>query len=152
MCELQDKIKKDIIEALKSKNEAKVTTLRMLQAAIQYKFIENKKEDLKEEDVLQVLKKQVKQIQDSIEAFTKGNRNDLVKKEEASLNILKDYLPPQASSEEINQVVLKVIEDINPQGPADFGKVMKEVMSAIKGKADGKDVSVAVKQALSSDK
>ena len=132
MCELQDKIKKDIIEALKSKNEAKVTTLRMLQAAIQYKFIENKKEELKEEDVLQILKKQVKQIQDSIEAFTKGNRDDLVKKEETSLNILKDYLPPQASLEEINQIVIKVIEDLNPQGPEDFGKVMKEVMSALK--------------------
>jgi len=152
MCELQDKIKKDIIESLKSKNEAKVTTLRMFQAAIQNKFIENKKEDLKEEDVLQILKKQVKQIQDSIEAFTKGNRDDLVKKEETSLNILKDYLPPQASLEEINQIVIKVIEDLNPQGPEDFGKVMKEVMSALKGKADGKDVSAAVKQALSSDK
>ena len=113
---------------------------------------ENKKEDLKEEDVLQILKKQVKQIQDSIEAFTKGNRDDLVKKEETSLNILKDYLPPQASLEEINQIVIKVIEDLNPQGPEDFGKVMKEVMSALKGKADGKDVSAAVKQALSSDK
>ena len=152
MDELQKKIKCDVIESLKSKNEARVMTLRMLQAAIQQKFIENKKEELKEEDVLQVLKKQVKQIHDSIEAFTKGDRNDLVKKEEVSLSILKEYLPPQASQEEIEQVVSKAIKDVSPQGPADFGKVMKEAMSALKGKADGKDVSAAVKQALSSDK
>jgi hypothetical protein len=148
MAELQDKIKKDVIVALKNKDEARVTTLRMLQAAIQQKFIENKKEELKEEDVLQVLKKQVKQIQDSIEAFTKGNRNDLVEKERISLDILKDYLPPQANPEEIKQIILKVVEEVNPQGPADFGKVMKEAMSALKGKADGKDVSAAVKEVL----
>jgi hypothetical protein len=148
MAVLQDKIKKDVIVALKNKDEARVTTLRMLQAAIQQKFIENKKEELKEEDVLQVLKKQIKQIQDSIEAFTKGNRNDLVEKERISLDILKDYLPPQAKPEEIKQIILKVVEEINPQGPADFGKVMKEAMSALKGKADGKDVSAAVKEVL----
>jgi hypothetical protein len=148
MTVLQDKIKKDVIVALKNKDEARVTTLRMLQAAIQQKFIENKKEELKEEDVLQVLKKQIKQIQDSIEAFTKGNRNDLVEKERISLDILKDYLPPQAKPEEIKQIILKVVEEINPQGPADFGKVMKEAMSALKGKADGKDVSAAVKEVL----
>jgi hypothetical protein len=152
MAVLQDKIKKDVIVALKNKDEARVTTLRMLQAAIQQKFIENKKEELKEEDVLQVLKKQVKQIQDSIEAFAKGNRNDLVEKERISLDILKDYLPPQANPEEIKQIILKVVEEINPQGPADFGKVMKEAMSALKGKADGKDVSAAVKEVLSKDK
>ena len=148
MAELQDKIKKDIIEALKNKDEVRVTTLRMLKAAIEQKFIENGREELKEEDVLQALRKQVKQIQDSIDAFTNGNRNDLVKKEETSLSILKDYLPPQASLEEIKAVILEIIDEINTQGPADFGKVMKKTMAALKGKADGKDVSVIVKQVL----
>ena len=148
MTDLEDKIKKDTIEALKNKDGVRVTTLRMLQAAIQRKSIENRKEELKEEDVLQVLKKQVKQIKDSIEAFTNGNRNDLVEKEKVSLNILKDYLPPQASFEEIKEVVLKIKDEINPQLPADFGKVMKEAMAALKGKADGKDVSVIIKQVL----
>ncbi len=148
MTDLEDKIKKDTIEALKNKDGVKVTTLRMLQAAIQRKAIENRKEELKEEDVLQVLKKQVKQIKDSIEAFTNGNRNDLVEKEKVSLSILKDYLPPQASLEEIKEVVLKIKDEINPQLPADFGKVMKEAMAVLKGKADGKDVSVIIKQLL----
>jgi hypothetical protein len=152
MSELQDKIKKDIIEALKNKDEEKVSTLRMLQAALQQKFIENKKEELKEEDVLQVLKKQVKQIQDSIEAFTKGNRQDLAKKEKASLEILNTYLPPQASADEIKEVVLKIKDEIKPQGPADFGKVMKEAMTALKGQADGKEVSLIVKQLLTDNK
>ena len=148
MTDLQDKIKKDTIEALKNKDEIKVITLRMLQAAIQRKSIENRKEELKEEDVLRVLKKEVKQIKDSIEAFINGNRNDLVEKEKVSLNILKDYLPPQVSLEEIKEVILKIRDEMNPQLPADFGKVMKEAMTALKGKADGKDVSVVIKQVL----
>ncbi len=148
MTDLQDKIKKDTIEALKNKDEIKVITLRMLQAAIQRKSIENRKEELKEEDVLRVLKKEVKQIKDSIEAFINGNRNDLVEKEKVSLNILKDYLPPQVSLEEIKEVILKIRDEMNPQLPADFGKVMKEAMTALKGKADGKDVSVVIKEVL----
>jgi hypothetical protein len=152
MSDLGNKIKQDIIKALKEKNEAKVSTLRMLQASIQQKSIENKKEELKDNDILLVIKKQVKQIQDSIEAFTKGARNDLAEKEKNSLAILKEYLPPEASDEEIKETVADVVDKLNSEDKPDFGQIMKSAMAALKGKADGKRVSQAVKEMLSDNK
>jgi hypothetical protein len=152
MPDLGNKIKQDMIKALKEKDEAKVSTLRMLQASIQQKSIENRKEELKDDDILLVIKKQVKQIQDSIEAFTKGARNDLAEKEKKSLDILKEYLPPEASDEEIKKTVAGIIDKLSSEDKPDFGEIMKSAMAALKGKADGRRVSQAVKEKLADNK
>ncbi|MCK5306598.1 MAG: GatB/YqeY domain-containing protein [Candidatus Omnitrophica bacterium] len=149
MTGLRDKIEQDIVEALKQKNSAKVSALKMLKAAVEERSIQNKKEELKEEEVLEVVRKQLKQVKESIEAFEKGGRPDLVKKEEVALELLKAYLPPEATVEEITGCVKKVIEEFKPAGGKDFGRVMKEAMMLLKGKADGKLVSRIVKEELS---
>jgi len=148
MARLEKKIKEDLNEALKQKNEDKVSALRLLRAALEEKFIQGGREDLKDEDVIQIIKKETKKIKDSIEAFKKGSRDDLVKKEETALPILKSYLPPESSKEEIQESVKKAIEEVKPQGKKDFGRIMSQVMGKLKGRADGKLVSQLVAKEL----
>lgn len=145
---LEKKIEDDLKEALKSKESVKVSTLRMLKAAVQNKAIERRGEDLKDSDIVEVLKKQVKQHKESIEAFLKGDRKDLVEKEKQELNILAFYMPPELSSDEILKVVLKAVKETDAQGKKDIGKVMKVVMLELKGKADGASVNKIVIEVL----
>lgn len=149
MAKLEEKIKEDLNEALKQKNEDRVSALRLLRAALEEKSIQKKREELKDEDVIQVIKKEARKIQDSIEAFKKGNREDLVRKEELALGVIKEYLPPEASSDEIRGYIRQVIDEVKAEGARDFGRVMKEVMAILKGKADGKRVSKLLKEELS---
>ena len=148
MSDLEKRIKEDLNEALKQKNEDKVSALRLLRAALEEKFIQRGKEDLKDEDVMQIIKKETKKIKDSIEAFKKGKREDLVKKEQIALRVLKDYLPPEASDEEVRKYIKETIDEIKPEGKKDFGRVMSEVMGKLKGRANGKLVSQIVSEEL----
>ena len=144
------KVQDDLLTAAKEKDKNRVSTLRFLTSAIKNKEIElGKRGELSDEQVLQVVSKQAKQRRESIEAFQKAQRNDLVGKEEAELKILSKYLPRQISSEDIKQFVQKTIEEIKPEGPKDIGKVMGAVMNRVKGRADGQLVSSIVKKALS---
>ena len=136
-------------EAMKTKSELKLSVLRMLKSAIKNKQIEFKtQDDLKETQVIQVIKSEAKKRQDSIASYTDGGRQELADKEKQELEILSEYLPEQMSDEAVSAVVKKVVADLGEVGPADFGRVMGAAMKELKGQADGNMVSAAVKKVL----
>lgn len=145
---LKEKLSEDMKQALKSAEKTKLSTLRMLLSAIRYAEIE-KKAELKDEDVLEVVSREIKKRRESIEEYGKGNRPDLVEKEEAEAKILEAYLPPQLTDEEIEAIVKQAIDQVEAMGPADLGKVMGQVMPKVKGKADGKKVNEIARRLLS---
>ncbi len=144
---LIEKIEMDLKNALKSKDQLRVSTLRLLKSAIGYLAIE-KKDDLKDDDVISVIKKQVKQRKDSIEGFKKGNREDLAQKEHSELEILKVYLPEEITPEALSAIIDEAINETGASRPKDMGMVMKAVMAKTKGSADGKAVSSIVNEKL----
>jgi hypothetical protein len=146
---LEEKIFNDYKQALKNKETLRVSTLSFLRASISNALIEKRKKDLDDSEVIGLIKKQVKQRQDSIEQFKKGNRQDLADKETAELEILKSYLPTQLSEDEIKKIIEELIVATGAQGPKDMGKVMKGLMAQTAGQADGKLVSELVKERLS---
>jgi uncharacterized protein YqeY len=146
---LEEKILNDYKEAMKARDTLKSSALSFLRAEMVNLAIAKKKKALEDNDVLAVIRKQIKARQDSIEQFTKGARQDLADKETKELQILKAYLPPELSEEEIKKVIEEAIALTQAQGLKDMGKVMKEVNAKIAGKADGKLVSDLVKQRLS---
>lgn len=146
--ELCARIDNDLKEAMKQRDPIRVSTLRMLRAAIKNAAIEKRTESLEEADVLQIISKQVRQHEDSIEQFTKGGRTDLVEKESQELEILKSYLPPALSNEEIVAIVKEAIAEVGAQTRKDMGKVMKVCMEKVRGRADGKIVSRVVAEHL----
>ena len=105
---------------------------------------------LDDEGVIRVITKEVKQRHESIEAFRKGNRHDLVTKEEAELKVLLEYLPQQMSREEITTTARRVIEEVGAKAPGDKGKVMSKLMPQLKGRADGRVLSDIVSELLAS--
>ncbi|NQT95016.1 MAG: GatB/YqeY domain-containing protein [Candidatus Omnitrophica bacterium] len=145
---LIERIDNDLKRALKSKDAIKVSTLRFLKAALKNAEIE-KKEALKDEDIIVIIKKQVKQRKDSIEEFKKGNRADLAEKETSELNVLKSYLPEELNQEELLVIIKEAISETGASSAKDMGRVIKEVMAKAKGRADGKTVSMLVKGELS---
>lgn len=144
---LIEKIEMDLKNALKSKDQLRVSTLRLLKSAIGYLAIE-KKDDLKDDDVISVIKKQVKQRKDSIEGFKKGNREDLAQKEHSELEILKVYLPEEITPEALSVIIDEAINETGASTSKDMGMVMKAVMAKTKGSADGKAVSSIVNEKL----
>lgn len=146
---LQEALNQDLKNAMKEKNELLVLVLRTIKSEIHNKEIEKKKE-LTEEEILQVISNEAKKRKDAIEGFTKGNRNDLVEKEQKELEILKKYLPKQMNEDQIKEIAQKTVEEINAIGPQDTGKVMASLMPKLKGKADGKIVSKIVNELLRS--
>lgn len=145
---LEDKILSDYKEAMKSKDALKVSTLSFLRAAMQNLAIDKKKEKLDDADVVGLIKKQIKQRQDSVEQFKKGNRQDLAEKEIKEMEILKSYLPKELSADEVKKIVEDAIASTGASGPKDMGRVMKEVLGKTAGLADGKLVSDLVKEKL----
>lgn len=150
MSKLSDQIKKDLVTSLKEKDDSKISVLRMLQSAIKNEEIEKKKrEGLSDEEIEQVVGKEVKKRKDSIESYKEGGREDLIEKEEAELNILQQYMPEQLSEEEVSAAVEKAINEIKAESMKDFGKVMGLVMKELKGRASGDLVNKKVKEKLS---
>jgi len=149
MIMLEEKIFNDYKEAMKSKDELKSSVLSFLRAAMINVAMEKKKKALEDNDVVAVIRKQIKERQDSIEQFTKGSRQDLADKEAKELQILKAYLPPELSSDEIKKIIEEAVLSTGALTIKDMGKVMKEVSAKIAGKADGKLVSDLVKERLS---
>ncbi|MFH1075150.1 MAG: GatB/YqeY domain-containing protein [Candidatus Firestonebacteria bacterium] len=147
---IKENIEKDFIGALKQKDLLTVSTLRMLKAAIQNKEIEKKgRASLTDEEIIPILRKQLQQRQDSIAYFQKGARQELVEKESKELEIIKKYLPPQLTPEEITAVVDLVVSEMNPQDKKTAGTVIKLTMEKIKGKASGQLVSQIVSERFS---
>ena len=149
MSNLQEQINNDLKTAMKAKDEITLSTLRMLNAALMNKTIALRQGEevvLSEEQVMEVIASEIKKRQDSVEAYTAGNRPELAAKEQAEIDLLKKYLPPAATDEEIEGVVREVIAG----GAADFGRAMGQAMARLKGKADGKRVGETVKKVLGS--
>jgi uncharacterized protein YqeY len=142
----RQKITEEIKIALKAHQQVKLATLRMLLAAIHNEEIAKQRE-LMDEEVIEIIQRQVKTHKESITAFRQGNREDLVAKESEELEILNSFLPQQLSVAELQEEIKKVIKELDA-GPADFGKVMKEVMVRVKGRAEGGTVSQMVKEFL----
>lgn len=145
---IREKILEDIKTAMKSRDQVTLDTLRFLNAAFQQKEIELKVSSLTEQDVLSVLKKSVKQRNESIEQFQKAGRTDLVDAEKAGLVILEKYLPKAMSREQVEQLVGDVIKTLNATSIKQMGAVIKEVQARSGGAADGKMVSEIVKAKL----
>jgi hypothetical protein len=145
---LEERIDSDLKNAIKERNETKISTLRLLKSAIKNACIEKKVKFLKEEDLINVINKQTKQIKESIEAFEKGNRKDLVEKEKKALKILQTYLPEPLAEEDIIQLAKEIIGQVGATKRSDIGKVMKEIMPRLKGRADGKLVNQIVSKLL----
>jgi len=144
---IRERIEKELKEALKEKNDVKVSTLRMLKADLQNLAIQ-KKEELKDENTIKVIQKQVKQRKDSIEQFKKGDRDDLAAKEEKELAILESFLPKMLSEEELTKIVKDVIAELGATTKKEMGGVIKEVMAKAQGRVDGRAVSQLVSDLL----
>jgi uncharacterized protein YqeY len=145
---LTDKVNADITAAMKAKDSPRLSALRMMKAAIMNKGVE-KGRDLEDAEVLQVVSSLVKQRRDSIEQFSKAGRTDLVDKETAEIAVLEAYLPPAASTEEIDAAVAAAITETGAASVKDIGKVMKAVMPKLAGKnADGRTINESVRRKL----
>ena len=147
---LAEQIQKDLIQAMKAKDAARVGVLRMIAAALKNKQIE-KKAALSDEEVVQVLKTQQKQRAESIDQFEKGGRSELAEKERQEKLVVESYLPEPVSADEMANVIAGVIREVGAEGPKSMGVVMKESMSRLQatGKTvDGRTVSSLVKTKL----
>src|SRR5437870_6678798 len=147
---LKDRIISDLTAAMKAKDAARTSTLRMVKAAITNREKEGGAA-ITDEEVLKLLRSQVKQRRDSVEQYQKGGRPELAQKEEAEIVVIEEYLPQAASQEEIDQAVAAALAETGASTVKDMGAVMKAAMARLAGKnADGKTVSAAVKVKLSS--
>ena len=145
---LIETVSTDIAAAMKAKNATRLSALRMLKAAFMNKSVE-KGRDLNDDEALQVVGALVKQRRDSIDQFAKAGRTDLVEKETAEIAVLDEYLPPAATSEEIDAAIALAISETGASSAKDIGKVMKAVMPKLAGKnADGRAVNEAVRRKL----
>jgi len=151
---IAEQIEKDLVAALKAREELRLSVLRMAKAALMNKKVELGK-PVGDAETLAVLRTLVKQRHDSVEQFRKGGRNDLADKEEAEIKIIESYLPAGASEEEIDAAVATAIQETGATNARDLGKVMKAAMAKLAGKnVDGKHVNekVRAKLAVTSDK
>ena len=145
---LEEKILNDYKEAMKARDSLRSSVLSFLRADMMNTAVSKKKNSLDDTEVVSVIKKQIKQRQDSIEQFTKGGRLEMADKEKKELEILKVYLPAELPADEIKKVIEEVVTSTGALGIKDMGKVMKEVNAQIAGKAEGKLVSELVKERL----
>jgi hypothetical protein len=145
---MYDKIKEDIVKALKEKDTLKLQTLRGIKGDVDLEHI-NKKVEINDELVITVLSRGIKTRKESIAEFEKGNRDDLINKTNEEINLLQTYLPAQLSDEEINKVLDDAFNKVNPTSPKEMGLIMKEVTPLLKGKADMGKVSAIIKERLS---
>ncbi|HXJ46008.1 MAG TPA: GatB/YqeY domain-containing protein [Candidatus Dormibacteraeota bacterium] len=146
---LSETIQKDIVTAMKAKDEMKLSVLRMAKAAIQLKEVE-KMRKLDEQESIQLLQTLVKQRKESIDQFGKGGRQDLVEKEQKELTLLEAYLPAGASQTEMEAAVTKAITETGANSIKQMGAVVKAAKNALEGKTvDGKALSDLVRERLS---
>ena len=134
-----ERLTEDMKTAMKAREKDRLTTIRMLMAALKNEVI-NKKRDLNEQEELEILAREAKRRNESIEAYEKGGRDDLVAKERAELEIISAYLPEQLSPEEVTEMLKKVVEDVGATSMRDMGKVMGKIMPQLKGRFPGKEV------------
>jgi len=144
---LLQKLKDDLKQALKNGDKARVSAIRLIIADVNNAEIDQGA-PLDDGSVVGVIAKKVRQYKESIDAFSKGNRQDLVEKEESELAVLLPYLPQQMSRDEIVTAARQVIDEVGARGPSDKGKVMSKIMAQLKGKAEGREINDVVTELL----
>ncbi|POZ90925.1 MULTISPECIES: GatB/YqeY domain-containing protein [unclassified Petrotoga] len=137
---LKDILNNDLKKYMKEKNTLALNAVRSIISEIKNKEVE-KGAELTEEEIIQVIKKQIKMREDSIEQFEKADRIDLAEKERKEVEILQSYLPEQLSDEELKKIIEETISEVNATSKKDFGKVMKLIIQKVQGRADGKKIS-----------
>lgn len=146
---MKQKLTEDLKQALKGGDKVKRSVIRLVMAAIKNAEIA-RQVTLEDADILGVIAKEIRQRRESIEAFTKGNRPDLVAQEEAELAILQQYLPQQMTREEIIVEARRIIDEVGAREPGDKGKVMPKLIAQLKGRADGREINTVVTELLAS--
>jgi len=143
-----EKLTQDMIDAMKAKDKEKLSVIRMVKGVVQLEEI-NKKQKLEDDDIIAIISKQIKMRKESIEEFKKGNRDDLVVQTESEVEILNKYMPTQLTEEELETIIDEIIVKVEAKEVSDVGKIMKELVPLIKGKADMSKVNLLIKQKLS---
>ena len=144
---LRSRLAEDLKAAMRAREAVRRDTIRYLRSEVQ-KAEKAEQRDFDDEDVLRVLGRQAAQRRESIEAFTKGGREDLVDKEKAELELILEYTPEQMSEDQITELVRAAIEEVGASGPQDMGKLMGRLMPQTRGKADGRTVNEIVRRLL----
>ena len=147
---LLERVDADLKDAMRAKNATKLGVLRMLKAALKNAAIEKSGAEaaLDDAETIQVIRKQTKQRQDSIESFEKGGRAELAAKEKEELSILNSYLPQAMSADELTKIVRETITEVGATSKAQMGAVMKALQAKVAGRADGKTLSGEVQKQL----
>ncbi len=140
---MQDKLMDDLKTSMKTKNKIRKDVITMVRSDVKQREVDERVE-LTDEDVIEIISKQLKQRKDSIVEFQKGDRQDLVERSEAEIEILLEYLPLQLTEDELDKIVKGTIEEVNAETPKDMGKIMGSIMPKIKGRADGSLVNKLV--------
>lgn len=145
---LKETLMNDMKEAMRNKEQIRKNVITMIRSDIKQMEVD-KRVEASDEDVIEIISRQLKQRKDAKEEFKKGNRQDLVDQCEGEIEVLLNYLPTQMSEEEIREIVLTAIEKTGATSAQDMGKLMALVMPLVKGKADGKMVNQIVRQCIS---
>jgi hypothetical protein len=149
MISLYQRLEEAFKQALKGRQAVALSTLRMLRSAIRHREVEVKRR-LTEDEVQAVIVSQVKQRREAMAEYTKAGRPDLAQKEEEELKFLLSFLPPQLTPEELEAEIGQIIAEVGASSPKDLGKVMKNAMARMAGRADGKVIQEIVRRRLSS--
>ncbi len=144
---MRNQILEDLKSAMKAQDKERLSVIRMVKGAIQMEEL-NVKHELTDDEVIGIIAKQVKTRKESINEFKKGNREDLIEQTSKEIEILNEYLPEQLSKEELEEIINKVISEVNPTSMADMGKIMGKLNPLVKGKADMGEVSKIIKERI----
>ena len=144
---MRNQILEDLKQAMKAQDKLKLTVIRMVKGAMQMEEL-NKKRELNDDEVINVISKQIKTRKESIVEFEKASRTDLIEQTTKEIEILNEYMPEQMSEEEINKIIDKVFVCVNPTSSSDMGKIMREITPLVKGKTDMSLVSKLIKDRL----
>ncbi|WP_027091134.1 GatB/YqeY domain-containing protein [Cohnella thermotolerans] len=144
---LAERLNEDMKQAMKAQDKFRLSAIRMVRASVKNQEIELRR-PLEDNEVLDILSREVKQRKDSLQEFTKAGRDDLAKDLQAEIDIIAQYLPQQLTEEEIKAIVTQTIQETGASSKADMGKLMGALMPKVKGRADGKLVNQIVQQQL----
>ena len=143
-----EKLNQDMIDSMKNKDKERLSVIRAVKAAMDKERIDKKRE-INDDLLLDVVNREVKMRNESIEEFKKGNRDDLIAQTEKELEILKEYLPEQLDMEEVKKIIDEIFDEVKPTSQKDMGAIMKEATAKLKGKTDMKEVSNIIRTKLS---
>lgn len=144
---LKQKLQEDLKSSMKNKDTNKKSVITLIRASIKQYEVDNRVE-LGDEEITDLIAKQLKQTRDSRDEFAKAGRKDLVEKADAEIEILKEYLPQQLSEEELNEIVISTISEVGATSMKDMKNIMSSIMPKVKGRADGKLINELVKKNL----